>query len=110
MQKCIRPIRIEVSARHFTQKCRIRTLECGVNLLDHIGREYQNALVVFDLSQEDRDKSVPRNIDRAPGLHEDVCFVQEENRVPQMCELQDLIQPLVDRFWLGTQLSGADNI
>ena len=57
-------------------------LEGGVDVVDAVGGEEEDAFVVFQDAEEDGDEFVALQVVRAALFEEDVGFVEEEDGVP----------------------------
>ena len=57
-------------------------LESGIDVVDSVSGEEENAFIVFQDAKEDGDEFVSLQIMRAALLKEDVGFVEEEDGVP----------------------------
>ena len=69
-------------------KTRLAFIKC----FDPIGRQEKNTLKVFQQAQEDADESIPVDIMNASLLQEYVCFVQQEQCAPAVCNVKDVLQ------------------
>lgn len=87
-----------------------RTLECWINLLNHVGREDKNTTIILDLTQEDRDERISRDIGAAPCLHKHIRLVQEQNGIPQLGQFENLRKLLVQVLRRSAQLSCTDDV
>ena len=65
-------------------------LEGGVDVVDAVGGEEEDAFVVFEDAEEDGDEFVSFQVVRAALLEEDVGFVEEEDGVPFAGHLEDV--------------------
>lgn len=64
-------------------------LEGQVEIGRHVGREDDDALVIFQLPQEHGHDGVAHQVVVGPLGQEDVRLVQQDNRVPVLAELED---------------------
>lgn len=71
-------------------------LESGVHVGDTVGSEKQDAFVVFQRAQEDRDELVSLEVVGGALLEEDVALVEQENGVPLRDHLEDVLQRVFD--------------
>lgn len=92
------------------KKMNERTLECRINLLDHVGCEDQNTAIILDLTQEDRDERISRDVGAAPCLHKHIRLVQEQNGIPQLGQFENLRKLLVEVLRRSTQFSRTDDV
>ena len=65
-------------------------LEGGVDVVDAVGGEEEDAFVVFEDAEEDGDEFVALQVVRAALFEEDVGFVEEEDGVPFACHFKDV--------------------
>lgn len=56
--------------------------KCLVHCLCSIGGKKQNAIVVFELAQEDANERIPVDVIGRPPLHEDIGFIQKQGGLP----------------------------
>ena len=65
-------------------------LECSVEFFQPVRCQKEDSLVVFEESEEDGDECVAYDIIFCALAEEDICFVEEKNRVPCSSEIEYL--------------------
>ena len=85
-------------------------LEGGVDVVDAVGGEEEDAFVVLEDAEEDGDEFVALQVVRAALFEEDVGFVEEEDGVPFAGHFEDVGKRGFDLVRGGTEITGAHHV
>ncbi len=69
----------------------LRNREISRNLahLDTICRQEEDALEIFELAEENADKSISVNVVHVSLFQEDVCLIKQQDGTPRMADVED---------------------
>ena len=85
-------------------------LEGGVDVVDPVGGEEEDAFIVLEDAEEDGDEFVAFQVVRAALFEEDVGFVEEEDSVPFACHFEDVGQRGFHLVRVETEITGAHHV
>ena len=85
-------------------------LEGGVDVVDAVGGEEEDPLVVFEDAEEDGDELVAFEVVRAALLEEDVGFVEEEDGVPFAGHFEDVGERGLHFGGVEAEVAGAHHV
>ena len=85
-------------------------LERGVDVVDTIGGEEEDPLVIFQDAKEDGNEFVPLEVVGAALFEEDVGFVEQEHGVPFAGHLEDVGKRGLDCGCVEAEVAGAHHV
>jgi hypothetical protein len=83
------------------------TFKSYVTLRYQVRGENQDALIILELAQEDRHKCIPCDVAAVPLGQEYICFVEQYDCLPLVCQFEHLREFRVDIVELRSKLSGG---
>lgn len=86
------------------------TLKGRVHVLDAVGGEEEDTLVVLEHAEEDADDAVAVHVGGGTGLEEDVALIEQEDGVPVRDHGEDLAEVALELVRLGAEVASAHDV
>lgn len=79
--------------------------DCIVKVAHQVGREKEDPIIIFELTEKYGHQAVPLQLDRTVFLHKHIHFIKQENRIPEAGDSKDSSELFFQHRSFRAQLS-----